>query len=361
MSDLKHFCLSKSDFHSLYKFGNRNLNVTVGESSFSFTVEQISLISPKAFKHFQDSSEPFRIETSNSFDTTELISSFSKIFDLFDQSEEIEINENNFQIFSYLADAIGNLQLFSACEAVQLCKENLNFSLSSTDLKGYSPTIYQSLEIFQVNVNGKEFLFTGPFFACISNLVAEHYEKEKAFIPLTVSITDEFDQKLLNLLFFSLRSVFRGNIVDLSQFTSILYLFCDTFEIPKIRTIMNETYPEPITFDASFQIISQIDFDPPHLEKAISFLALNISSIETHSPLFERYCQLPLEVLKKIISNDQLSLKTETFLFEFILHLAESDESKLSLLELVEFAAVDPLILEQYLNKIKKMKNLNLN
>jgi hypothetical protein len=113
------FVIEGKHFHILNQLNDpKDYSIKIGDNIFSYSQAQIVFIILNAFIHFDSSTKPFIIETTNSEEMTvqSLVSAFESLDSLFKDQTEIIINENNVNQLTFLAQQIGNPLLLYKCD-----------------------------------------------------------------------------------------------------------------------------------------------------------------------------------------------------------------------------------------------------
>jgi hypothetical protein len=98
------------------------------EERFSFTPEQLILISPHAFEHCSQTNQPFIINLDSP--ANEVKAMINSIQSLFINQNEIQINHWNYQLISKFAQLIQNKFLIAICDKYENTSYPQSFSFS---------------------------------------------------------------------------------------------------------------------------------------------------------------------------------------------------------------------------------------
>ena len=235
-------------------------------------------------------------------------------------------------------------------------KRMLNYTLDTENIKNVPFNLYEKDFIFVVD--GRTYLTSRIIADLLSPLVCKlHYTDRTVneFIIDMKTMNTNSNENDYFTEFLSL-SDFQKSTIDPNRQKFYLHYFFNLGNIDEYFRLQSE-YLKTIDVENvldRLQSFSKMNLDylktlntsSSILEKMIQYAAEHFEEIDK-----EKMKNLPNEIIEEIIRNQNLKLKNEDSLLEFILLLCEKDHSYSNLFENVLFCNVSEEILEKFVNE----------
>lgn len=225
--------------------------IKIYDQEFSFTKPQFLLLSSSAFSYFKNNSDPFELVPPSAFDQNQVISCFSSIYLLFENSLSIEINSLNQKIFQFFGDFLDNKSLLKACKFPFNSFGKFSFSFSRF-FEVNTKTI-NSLHNFEIEINDQIYQCSSSLLCCLSDLVFHQFQLEKLYNKLSLSVPDE-----ILPVFESIFDHFNGNPIIFDQFPIHFFLISfEKLQILAAKDLLQSVVPKPISLEEAITFVSQ--------------------------------------------------------------------------------------------------------
>jgi hypothetical protein len=174
------FDLSGKDFHKLSQFENdfnKKFEFKVQGKDFKFTKEEAYLFLPKGYLYILENLTPFTIplptnKKYKNIKSEDLIQAFEQLSLLFSILTNVQIDQTNVHVFTYISRILENEYLDSACKYfLNGQAQNQIFVLSSRMLFEHSNKIIKSLYNFTIFINNTKIKCNKAFCCCLSQAV----------------------------------------------------------------------------------------------------------------------------------------------------------------------------------------------
>jgi hypothetical protein len=163
------FSLNNQDIHALNVFQDQQMfTISIGNNNFLYSLEQLAFFSPHAFSHYLETEQTFQIEDKE-IQQQQYLDCFKELDDLLRNSSNLQINSKNVQFFLKIAEVLGNLFLFDACESF-FEQNHQEFSFSSHHLIQIGSKARKSLKNFTFVINNQSIQINKSLFSCVSDL-----------------------------------------------------------------------------------------------------------------------------------------------------------------------------------------------
>lgn len=228
---------------------------------------------------------------------------------------------------------------------------NANFSLNPENIFNIPFDKYE--KDFTFIVNGKQYKTNRIFADILSPNLRKLHFTDSSVNEFTIN-TKELNKEGDHFDEFLKLSTFQSFDLDpklQKLFSKYFYFLGNIKEYYNLQPIYSTT----ITAENAIDLLvttDQISIEIPHeiakIKMMISFIAKHFESIDK-----SKLKRLDVEVLNKILSNENLRINDEDSLFQFIIEMYEEDQSKSPLFENIIFSNISNESLELFINKIK--------
>jgi hypothetical protein len=347
------FQFDKRCFHRLLKLQKKKSNIiSLDGRDFYFALEEICLISPEVVRVIQKNHTRFILFSERSSDHDQLIQAMEAIQTLFTNKVEIEINQENEQSFSVLAEKF-NSEILRRVVSSFTQDRIRRYSLSFEILSHISLNIFHN---FTLVVNKILFRTNLSCLCCISNVIMNAFLQQPNLSTFQIEITHKQENEVVNCIS-SLINFISGRAFSFEGFSpEVFFHIVDQLEIIGFEHILLQLYPIPTKFNESMSFL-QFKFAPSlqiHFQKAVEIVSSKFYKFNlTNIPPFS------IIVFEHILSSSKLKIINETTLFQIILGKNKTDSNYSCLMKYVHFAFVKPDLLINFFSE-RDLLNLDL-
>jgi hypothetical protein len=320
-------------------------SIYIDDHEFKFNLEQLCLIAPAVFHFYQRNCTNFVLNSKTPKENEGIIKAMECLQSLFTTEIAIELNKENEQYFSILADIFGNIALKNALNSVSQINK-CSFSLSFENLSLIS---IQALNNITLIINNHSFQSNLFFLCTISNAIFSSFHQNPKLLSLQIEILNKNKDEVIHC-FSRIIDFLSGQPFSFEGFSAPTFFeVVDKLEIVGFDDILLQLYPIPNKFKEAIKFL-QFKF-------AFSLTTYFNKSIQIVSSKFYKFnpSDVPpfsFNVFQSLLSCSDLVLENETMLLKIILEKVKIDSSFSSLLKFVHFPFVDCEVLVDLFSQI---------
>jgi hypothetical protein len=279
------------------------------------------------------------------YKSKQLIQAMVAIQSLFTIETQIQLNKENEDCFSFLANNFNNCVLRKALNLVTQTRSQI-FSLSFDNLSSIPIQYFQN---FTLVVNNTIFRTNLAYLCCISNALLAAINQYPGLTSFKITIPDQKEEELFNCIS-SFLNFLHGNSFSFEGFCSeVLFQVVDKLEIIGFESLLFHIYPIPTKFKEALHYL-QFNFAASlktHFERSIQivsskFYKFNLSNIPEFS----------VQIFESLLCSPNLKILNENLLLQIILEKINIDSNYFCLLKYIHFAFVNSDVLINFLSEV---------